>query len=75
MPRRIAEIRAGEVIWCQGHNNEHGGLRHNINDVHRHPGALDGKNVIWREPVADEQYSVRPPIDSEHNHLRKNHDQ
>lgn len=57
----IVEIRAGDVIWCPpGHKHWHGAASTTSMTHIAIQEALDGKNVIWMEPVTDEQYSVGP---------------
>lgn len=54
---KIIKFKAGDVIWCPpGIDHWHGAtpdspMRHLVIT-----GMLDGKNVIWKEKVTDEQY-------------------
>ncbi len=65
----IVEVRAGDVIWCPpGHKHWHGASAANAMTHIAIQEALDGRNVIWMEPVSDEQYSVGPTPHAEHSH-------
>jgi quercetin dioxygenase-like cupin family protein len=57
----IAEIRAGDVVWCPpGHKHWHGATPTTAMTHIAIQEALDGSNVNWLEPVADAQYLVGP---------------
>lgn len=67
----IVELRAGDVIWCpSGHKHWHGATSTTSMTHVAIQEALDGKNVIWMEPVTDEQYNVGPTPEGhqQHNH-------
>ncbi|WP_067065093.1 (R)-mandelonitrile lyase [Roseateles chitosanitabidus] len=56
----IVEVRAGDVIWCPpGHKHWHGATKTTSMTHIAIQEALDGKNVLWMEPVTDEQYLGR----------------
>jgi quercetin dioxygenase-like cupin family protein len=60
----IAEIRAGDVIWCPpGHKHWHGAAPTTSMTHLAIQEALDGVAVVWLEKVTDEQYSVGLPAD------------
>ncbi|HEY2683207.1 MAG TPA: hypothetical protein VGI93_06855 [Steroidobacteraceae bacterium] len=53
------EIRAGDVIWCPpGHRHWHGATPNTAMTHIAIQEALDGRNVIWMEPVTAEQYRI-----------------
>jgi quercetin dioxygenase-like cupin family protein len=57
----IVEIRAGDVIWCPpGHKHWHGASATTSMTHMAIQEALDGRNVVWMEPVTDEQYLPGP---------------
>jgi quercetin dioxygenase-like cupin family protein len=65
----IVEIRAGDVIWCPpGHKHWHGASATTAMTHIAIQEALDGKNVVWLEPVTDEQYFVGPQGHDDHKH-------
>jgi len=52
------EIHAGDVIWCPpNHKHWHGATSTTAMTHIAVQEALDGKAVMWLEPVSDEQYS------------------
>ena len=58
----IAEIRAGDVIWCPcNHRHWHGATPTTAMTHVAIAEALDGKAVEWMEPVSDAQYLPGPP--------------
>jgi quercetin dioxygenase-like cupin family protein len=58
----IAEIRAGDVIWCPpAHRHWHGATPTTAMTHVAIQEALDGKAVEWMEKVTDAQYLVGPP--------------
>ena len=58
----IAEIRAGDVIWCPpGHRHWHGASPTTAMTHIAIQEALDGKFVEWMEHVSDADYLVGPP--------------
>jgi quercetin dioxygenase-like cupin family protein len=58
----IAEIRAGDVIWCPpAHRHWHGATPTTAMTHIAIQEALDGKAVEWMEKVSDAQYLVGPP--------------
>jgi len=65
----IVEIRAGDVIWCPpGHKHWHGASATTAMTHIAIQEALDGKSVVWLEPVTDDQYSVGPEAHDVHKH-------
>ncbi|MGH8217394.1 MAG: (R)-mandelonitrile lyase [Steroidobacteraceae bacterium] len=57
----IAEIRAGDVIWCPpSHRHWHGATPTTAMTHIAIQEALDGKFVSWMEKVSDEQYLAGP---------------
>ena len=55
------EIRVGDVIWCPpGHKHWHGATATTAMTHIAIQEAADGKNVIWMEPVTDEEYAAGP---------------
>ncbi|RJF95068.1 cupin domain-containing protein [Noviherbaspirillum saxi] len=53
----VAEIRAGDVIWCPpGVKHWHGAAPTTAMSHIALTGTLNGKNVEWMEKVSDEQY-------------------
>jgi quercetin dioxygenase-like cupin family protein len=59
----IAEIRAGDVIWCPpNHRHWHGATPTTAMTHIAIQEALDGKAVVWMEKVSDAQYLVGPPV-------------
>lgn len=65
----IVEIRAGDVIWCPpGHKHWHGASPTTSMTHIAIQEALDGKAVIWMEPVTEAQYSVGLSPETEHHH-------
>ena len=60
----IAEIRAGDVIWCPpGHRHWHGACPTSAMTHIAIQEALDGKFVEWMEQVSDADYLVGPPTE------------
>ena len=60
----IAEIRAGDVIWCPpNHKHWHGATPTTAMTHIAIQEALDGSFVHWLEHVTDEQYLVGPGAD------------
>lgn len=52
------EIRAGDVVWCPpDHKHWHGATSTTAMTHIAIQEALDGKAVVWLEPVSDGQYS------------------
>ncbi|WP_028223996.1 (R)-mandelonitrile lyase [Paraburkholderia ferrariae] len=65
----IVEIRAGDVIWCPpGHKHWHGASATTAMTHIAIQEALEGKNVVWLEPVTDEQYFAGPQGHDDHKH-------
>ncbi|KAH1280825.1 hypothetical protein KXX11_004468, partial [Aspergillus fumigatus] len=65
----IVEIRAGDVIWCPpGHTHWHGASATTAMTHIAVQEALDGKSVVWLEPVTDAQYLVGPQPHHDHPH-------
>jgi quercetin dioxygenase-like cupin family protein len=60
----IAEIRAGDVVWCPpNHKHWHGATpTTSLTHIAIQEG-LDGKFVEWMEKVTDEQYLAGPQRD------------
>ena len=61
----IVEIRPGDVIWCPpGHKHWHGATPTTSMTHIAIQESQDGKNVVWLEPVSDEQYrnGLRPDL-------------
>lgn len=55
---QVEEIKAGDVVWCPPQVKHWHGATPNTAMTHLAlTGALDGQNVQWLEPVADEQYN------------------
>ena len=55
---KITEFKAGDTIWCPPDiDHWHGATPHAPMTHLALTGVLDGKNVIWKEKVTDEQYS------------------
>jgi len=51
------EISAGDTIWCPpGHKHWHGATSGTAMSHIAVQEMLDGTNVVWLEPVTDEQY-------------------
>lgn len=51
------EIRAGDVVWCNcGRRHWHGATDKTAMQHIAMTESLNGKNVDWMEPVADEDY-------------------
>lgn len=54
---KIDEIKAGDVIWCPpGVDHWHGAAPTTAMTHLVITGSKDGKNVIWKDKVTDEQY-------------------
>jgi 4-carboxymuconolactone decarboxylase len=54
---RIVTIKAGDTIWCPPDIDHWHGATPDSPMTHLViTGLLDGKNVIWKEKVTDEQY-------------------
>jgi hypothetical protein len=59
----IAEIRAGDVIWCPpGHRHWHGATPTTAMTHIAIQEALNGSPVTWMEHVTDEQYADGPSV-------------
>lgn len=57
----VAEIKAGDVIWCPPKiKHWHGASPTNAMTHIALTGTLNGKNVEWMEKVSDEQYHGKP---------------
>jgi len=55
---KIVTIKAGDAIWCPPDIDHWHGASPDSPMTHLViTGVLDGKNVIWKEKVTDEQYS------------------
>jgi quercetin dioxygenase-like cupin family protein len=55
----VAEIRAGDVIWCPpNHRHWHGATPTTAMTHIAIQEALDGKVVEWMEKVSDSQYRI-----------------
>jgi quercetin dioxygenase-like cupin family protein len=55
----VVEIRAGDVIWCPpGHRHWHGATSTTSMTHIAIQESLDGRNVIWMEPVTAELYRI-----------------
>jgi quercetin dioxygenase-like cupin family protein len=55
----VAEIRAGDVIWCPAnHRHWHGATPTTAMTHIAIQEALDGKVVEWMEKVSDAQYRI-----------------
>jgi quercetin dioxygenase-like cupin family protein len=53
----IVEIKAGDAIWCPPDIDHWHGATPDAPMTHLViTGVLDGKNVVWKEKVTDEQY-------------------
>lgn len=58
----IAEIRAGDVIWCPpGHRHWHGATPTTAMTHIAIQEGLGGVAVVWMEKVSDEDYLAGPP--------------
>lgn len=56
----VAEIRAGDVIWCPpNHRHWHGATPTTAMTHIAIQEALDGKVVEWMEKVSDAQYRIQ----------------
>lgn len=54
---KIISFKAGETVWCPPNIDHWHGARPDSPMTHLViTGALDGKNVIWKEKVTDEKY-------------------
>lgn len=54
---QVEEIKAGDVVWCPPQVKHWHGAAPDTAMTHMAlTGVLDGRNVEWMEPVADEQY-------------------
>jgi quercetin dioxygenase-like cupin family protein len=52
------EVNEGDTIWCPpGHKHWHGATATTGMSHIAVQEMLDGKNVVWMEPVTDEQYN------------------
>jgi quercetin dioxygenase-like cupin family protein len=52
-------IRAGDVVWIPpGEKHWHGAGPNTVMEHVAMQEALDGKHVLWLEPVSDEQYAA-----------------
>lgn len=50
-------VNVGDTIWCPaGHKHWHGATTSNSMSHIAVQEMLDGKNVVWLEPVTDDQY-------------------
>ena len=57
---KIIEFKAGDTVWCPPDvDHWHGATPHAPMTHLVLTGVLDGKNVIWKEKVTDEQYSAK----------------
>ena len=55
---KIIEFKAGDTVWCPPDiDHWHGATPHAPMTHLVLTGVLDGKNVIWKEKVTDEQYN------------------
>lgn len=53
----IEEIKAGDVVWCPPQvKHWHGAAADTAMTHIALTGVMDGRNVVWMEPVTDEQY-------------------
>jgi len=56
----ILTVKAGDAVWCPPDIDHWHGAAPDSPMTHLVlTGVLDGKNVIWKEKVTDEQYSGR----------------
>src|SRR5688572_1286404 len=56
------EFRVGDILWCPpGHKHWHGATPHGPMAHIAIQETLDGKNVVWMEKVADEEYLGHGP--------------
>jgi len=54
---KIIEFKAGDAIWCPPDiDHWHGATPHSAMSHVALTGTLNGKNVIWKEKVTDEEY-------------------
>jgi 4-carboxymuconolactone decarboxylase len=54
---KIVEIKAGDTVWCPPDiDHWHGATPDSPMKHLVITGILDGKNVVWKEKVTDEQY-------------------
>lgn len=54
---KIIEFKAGDTVWCPSNvDHWHGATPHAPMTHLVITGILDGKNVVWKEKVTDEQY-------------------
>ncbi len=59
----IAEVRAGDVIWCPpGHKHWHGASAGQSMTHIAVQEGLNGVFVEWLEPVSDADYAKGPPV-------------
>jgi len=57
---KIFEIKAGDAVWCPPDIDHWHGATPDAPMTHLViTGVLDGKNVIWKEKVTDEQYYAK----------------
>jgi len=57
---KIVQIQAGDVVWCPPDIDHWHGATPDSPMTHLVvTGVLDGKNVIWKEKVTDEQYFTK----------------
>ena len=55
--RKILRFKAGDTVWCPaGIDHWHGATPDSPMTHLVITGVLDGKNVIWKEKVPDDQY-------------------
>lgn len=55
----VQVIRPGDVVWCPpGVKHWHGATPTTAVTILTVSGMVDRKNVIWMEPVTDEQYNA-----------------
>jgi len=58
---KVVEFHAGDAIWCPPDvDHWHGATPDSAMTHLVVTGDLDGKNVVWKEKVTDEQYSAEP---------------
>lgn len=57
----VVEFKEGDVVWCPVDTDHWHGATPNSGMTHLVvTGVLDGKNVVWKDKVTDEQYRAKP---------------
>ncbi len=62
----IVTFESGDTVWCPPHIDHWHGATPDAPMTHLAiTGFLDGKNVVWKEKVTDEQYYGKKSVDHE----------